>query len=90
MCARFTELVTSFRNELVQSFDSYIHSKISTFRLQVGKLEAHKTDLRQMHNDISSNAENISKAPEEYLSSSRFLLIVDKFDSVSGKLRSVS
>lgn len=89
MCQRFAELVNSFRDELVRSFETYLSTKIGVFRSQIAKLEVHKNDLTLMQNDIRSNDENIKKASVEHLTSSRFGLIVDKFDAVNTTLRNV-
>ena len=89
MCGRFTELINSFRDELVRSFDTYLSTKISNFKLQVAKLESYKSDIKLMRDDIKSNDENIKRASEEHLSSSRFNLIIEKFDTASVKLRNV-
>ena len=89
ICLSLTNLINNYRNEMVNSLESYLSSKIGTFRLQLSKLEVHRNDLSLMQDDITNNEDNIQNASMEHLASPRFLLIVDKFDEIGAKLRNV-
>lgn len=90
ICIKFTKLINNFKDNINKTFNSYLSSKIATFKLQLSKLELYKTDLISMDNDIRNNSDNIQQAPIEHLTNSRFTLIVEKFEDLDAKLRNVS
>lgn len=89
VCMKFTKLIGEFRDGMINAIESYITTKIDTFKLQLSKLEFHKQDLKLMRDDIKANDENIQEAPIEYLTNSRFTLIIEKFSELGTKLRNV-